>query len=213
MNNNFDGIIFDMDGILMDVSKSYREAIRLTASNFLKRKVKRTEVNKIKNRVGMNNDWVATYRLINNPSIPYENVKSYFQGLYLGNLKRKGLIENETLLISKKILNQIKNKYKKLAIATGRPRKEVQYVIKKNKLEGLFDCIVAMEDIVKGKPAPDILLAVIKKMKLKNTVYIGDSPSDIIAADKAGILSIYVGIQKIGSIRFSSVLQVIKYLL
>ena len=208
-----DGIIFDIDGVIVDDSQSYLETIRQTASYFLNREVTMKEVNIIKNQIGMNNDWDATYKLINNPRISYEAVKSYFQKLYLGNSKRKGLIENEQLLIPKTILKQLKKKYKKLAIATGRPRKEAQYVIKKNKLEGLFDCIIAMEDAVNGKPAPDILLAVIREMKFKNTVYIGDSPSDVIAADKAGIPSIYVGKQKIGSIRFSSVLQVIKYLL
>ena len=213
MKNNFDGIIFDMDGILVDVSKSYRKAIRLTSSYFLNREVKKEEVDIIKNKIGMNNDWDATYTLINNPRIPYEKVKSYFQKLYLGNSKRKGLIDNEPLLISKKILNQMRIKYNRLAIATGRPKKEAQYVIKKNKLDGLFDCIVAMEDIANGKPAPDMLLTVIKKMGFKNTVYIGDSPSDVIAADKAGIPSIYVGAQRIGSVRFSSILRVIKYLL
>lgn len=213
MRNNFDGIIFDMDGILVDVSKSYREAIRQTASFFLNREVKMSEVNEIKNTVGMNNDWDATYNLINNPDIPYETVKSYFQKLYLGNSERKGLIDNEPLLISKIIFNQLKIKYKRLAIGTGRPRKEAQYVIEKNKLSGIFDCIIAMEDVINGKPAPDILLAVIKIMRFKNTIYIGDSPSDVIAAEAAGIPSIYVGDQNIGSIRFRSVLQVVKYLL
>ncbi len=213
MKNNFDGIIFDMDGILVDVSKSYREAIRLTSSYFLNREVKKEEVDIIKNKIGMNNDWDATYKLINNPRIPNKKVKSYFQKLYLGYSKRKGLIDNEPVLISKAILKRLKEKYNKLAIATGRPRKEAQYVIEKNKLQGLFDCIVAMEDIINGKPEPDMLLAVIEKMKFKNTIYVGDSPSDVIAAEKARIPSIYVGKQKIGSKRFSSVLQVIKYLL
>ncbi|NCO88496.1 hypothetical protein AUK04_01315 [Candidatus Roizmanbacteria bacterium CG2_30_33_16] len=213
MKSNFDGIIFDMDGILVDVSKSYREAIRLTSSYFLNREVKKEEVDNIKNKIGMNNDWDATYALINKPSIAYEKVKSYFQKIYLGNSKRKGLIDNEPVLISKAILKQLKEKYKKLAIATGRPRKEAQYVIEKNKLQGLFDCIVAMEDIINGKPEPDMLLAVIEKMEFKNTIYVGDSPSDVISAKKARIPCIYVGKQKIGSKRFSSVLQVIKYLL
>jgi len=213
MKNNFDGLIFDIDGILADVSQSYREAIRQTVSFFLKREVKKEEVNEIKNRVGMNNDWDATYTLINNKDIPYEKVKAYFQKLYLGNRKGEGLIDNEPLLISRTILKRMKTKYKKMAIATGRPRNEALYFIKKNKLDGTFDCIVALEDVTNGKPAPDMLLSVIDKMELKNTVYIGDSPSDVIASEKAGIPCIYVGKQKIGSMRFSSVLQVIKYLL
>lgn len=213
MKSIYDGIIFDMDGILVDVSRSYREAIHQTASFFLNREVKMAEVNKIKNIVGMNNDWDAAYALINMPNIAYDTVRSYFQSLYLGNSKRKGLIINEKLLIPPKKLKKLKIKYSKLAIATGRPKKEAEYVISKNKLEGIFECLVAMEDVVKGKPAPDMLLAVIKKMELKNTVYIGDSLSDVIAAEAAGIQSIYVGNQQIGSIRFQSILQVIRYLL
>lgn len=209
----FDSIIFDIDGILVDVSKSYREAIRMTASYFLKRNVTIDEVSQIKNKVGMNNDWDASYALINNPDISYVAVKSYFQSLYLGSENKKGLIDNEQMLISKVQLQLLKKKYLKLSIATGRPREEINYVIKKNKLQNIFDCIVGMENVTKSKPAPDMILKVIKQLKLKQTVYIGDSPSDVIASEKAGIPCLYVGIQNIGTKRFDSALQVVKYLL
>lgn len=208
MNIKYDGLIFDMDGIIVDVSRSYREAIRQTAGYFLKRNVLMSEVNAIKNKVGMNNDWDATYVLINRPTIDYESVKAYFQKIYLDDL-----INNEKLLIPKQKLKQLKNKYKKLGIATGRPKAEAEYVIKKNRLEKIFDCIIAMEDVKNSKPSSDSLLAVIKKLKLKQTVYIGDSPSDVIAAKKAQIQSIFVGKQNIGTINFQSVLKVIQYLL
>jgi len=208
-----DGIIFDMDGILVDVSKSYREAIRQTASYFLNRKVDKKEVDKIKNKIGMNNDWDTTYSFINNPKISYQKVKSFFQKVYLGNSKRKGLIDNEPLLIPKQRLIKLKDKYKKLAIATGRPRSEAEYAIKKNNLQRIFDCIIAMEDVKNGKPSPEILFAVMKKTGLKKTIYIGDSPSDVAAAKNAGIPSIFVGKQKIGTMRFPNVLKVAEYLL
>ena len=208
MKTKYDGLIFDMDGVLVDVSRSYREAIRQTAEYFLKRNVLMSEVDLIKNKVGMNNDWDASYTLINKPEINYETVKDYFQKIYLG-----GLINNERLLISKQELQLLKNKYKKLGIATGRPKEEVKYVIKKNKLEKIFDCIITMEDVKNSKQSPDSLLAVIKKLKLKQTVYIGDSPSDVIAANKAQIPSIFVSKQNIGTINFKTILKVIQYLL
>lgn len=211
--NKLDGIIFDVDGVLVDVSKSYREVIRRTASYFLNREVSMSDVDKVKNQVGMNNDWKATYKLINNPTIPYEKVKSYFQSLYLGDVNGSKLIDNEELLISKKQLLKLKEKYKKLGIVTGRPRKEAEYVIQKNKLEKIFDCIIAMEDITDDKPSPDSILAVIKKLNLGQTVYIGDSLSDVVAAKSAGIPCLYIGNQNIGTKRFQSVLQVLNYLL
>ena len=213
MKTKYDGLIFDMDGILVDVSRSYREAIRRTAGYFLKRNVLMTEVDQIKNKVGMNNDWDATYALINKPALSYELVKSYFQKLYLGDDKNIGLINNEKLLISKQELQLLKNKYKKLGIATGRPKKETTYVVKKNKLEKIFDCIISLEDVINSKPSPDSLLAVIKKLDLKQTVYIGDSSSDVIAAERAKIPSIFVGKQNIGTVRFQTILEVIQYLL
>lgn len=209
---NYDGLIFDMDGILVDVSLSYRQAIKKTASFFLNRKVSFKEINEIKNIVGMNNDWDATYALINNKNIPYDKVKKYFQTLYLGTKTKKGLIDNEKLFITKKQLEQLKNKYKKIGIATGRPKKEALYVIKKNNLAKTFDCLIALEDVKNGKPEPDSINKVIKMLDLKNTVYIGDSPSDIIAAKAANIPSIFVGNQKIGTIQFKSIKEVLNYL-
>mgnify|MGYP001582420693 CR=1 FL=1 len=208
MNTKYDGLIFDMDGVLVDVSQSYREAIRQTAGYFLNGSVLMSEVDEIKNKIGMNNDWDASYALINKPGINYETVKDYFQKIYL-----EDLINNEKLLIPKQKLKQLKNKYKKLGIATGRPKEEAEYVIKKNRLENIFDCIIALEDVANSKPSPDSLLAVIKKLKLKQTVYIGDSPSDVIAARRAQIPSIFVGKQNIGTINFQTILKVIQYLL
>ncbi len=208
MNTKYDGLIFDMDGVLVNVTQSYREAIRQTAEYFLQRKVLIPEVEKIKNKPDMNNDWDATYMLINRQQLDYKTVKAYFQKIYLGEL-----IDKEKLLISKQILKRLKNKYKKIGIATGRPRQEAEYVIQKNNLGKIFDCIVAMEDVVNSKPAPDSLLAVIKMLNLKQAVYIGDSPSDVQAAEASGIPSIYVGNQNIGIIKFKSVLQVINFLL
>lgn len=208
-----DGIIFDIDGILVDVSKSYREAIRLTASYFLDRNVTKSEVDKIKSIVGMNNDWDAAYSLINQPELPYKDVRSYFQSIYLGTANNKGLIEKEKLLISYGQLSQLLKKYKQLAIASGRPKIEAEYVLKKNNINKFFEYIVAMEDVKKGKPAPDMILKIINKLNLKNTVYIGDSPSDVLASENANIKCLYVGEQKIGAKQFKSVKQLLKYLL
>jgi HAD superfamily hydrolase (TIGR01509 family) len=166
------------------------------------------EVDRIKNKVAMNNDWDATYVLINKSTIDYESVKDYFQKIYLG-----GLINKEKLLIPKQKLLLLKKKYKKLGIATGRPKEEADYVIQKNSLQGIFDCIIAMEDVENSKPSPDSIQAVIKKLNLKQTIYIGDSLNDVLAAKSANIPFIYVGKQNIGTIKFQNILKVIQYLL
>ena len=104
MKRPYKALLFDIDGVLIDVGKSYRVAIQQTASYFLKRPVSMQEVSDVKKKVGMNNDWDATYALINKKEIPYQIVKNIFQEKYLGKGKIKGLINNETLLITKKQL-------------------------------------------------------------------------------------------------------------
>ena len=69
MKNKFDCLIFDMDGVLVDVSRSYRKAIELTVNFYLTEKgnagkISQKEVNRIKNQPGFNNDWDAAYRLV-----------------------------------------------------------------------------------------------------------------------------------------------------
>jgi len=213
MKSNYDGLLFDMDGVLVDVTKSYRKAIQQTASYFLNRVVSMREVSKIKQRVGMNNDWDATYKLINNSTISYEDVKKVFQSIYWREGNIGGLINRETLLISKEQLIKLKITYKKLGIVTGRPKLEAQFVMERFNLGEIFDILIAKEDTKREKPFPDPIIRAIDLLKLKNTVYIGDSPSDVVAATAAKIPCIYVGKQNMGTIRFEEISQVINYLL
>ena len=213
MKQPYDALLFDMDGVLVDVTKSYRKVIQQTAGYFLKREVKMSEVNEIKKKVGMNNDWDATYALISDKTIPYRKVKGIFQKIYWGKEETNGLINDEQLLISKEQLLQLKERYIRLGIVTGRPKKEAQYVLDRFNLQKVFDVVIVKEDTKRGKPFPDPIQKAIKALKTKNTVYIGDSPSDVAAATAAKIPSIYIGNQNIGTIRFKTVSQIIKYLL
>ena len=52
--------LFDMDGVLVDVSKSYLVAIQKTVEFYLNMTVGLREIQKYKNRGGLNNDWDLT---------------------------------------------------------------------------------------------------------------------------------------------------------
>ncbi len=64
-----DGLIFDMDGVLVDVSRSYRFAIEKTVNYFLAKsginsKTSQEDINVMKEISGFNNDWDLSYELI-----------------------------------------------------------------------------------------------------------------------------------------------------
>jgi len=213
MKQLYDGLVFDMDGVLVDVTNSYRTSIKQTAEYFLKREVSIDEVKKVKDMVGMNNDWDATYTLINNKNLEYTQVKQVFQNYYLGTAESNGLIDNETLLVTRETLIKMKDVYKKLGIATGRPKEEALYVLRKFNLLDLFNSVVTKDDCVREKPYPEPILLAISEMNVNRPVYIGDSPSDVVASTAACIPCIYIGEQSIGTIRFQTMSQVITYLL
>ncbi|MBR5672745.1 MAG: hypothetical protein IKX02_04825, partial [Spirochaetales bacterium] len=67
-------LVFDMDGVLVDVSGSYREATRQAAYTFLKDcrggellpqpLFSLEELARVKQSGGLNNDWDMTHRII-----------------------------------------------------------------------------------------------------------------------------------------------------
>ena len=68
-------IVFDMDGVIIDVSGSYREAVRMAARLFLKGAASwenlpdplfsHADLSRVKQSGGLNNDWDLTFLIIN----------------------------------------------------------------------------------------------------------------------------------------------------
>ncbi len=192
-----DAILFDIDGVLVDVSKSYRLAIQKTAEKFLGRPVSKMEIDLIKSINGFNNDWDATYALVKGvkdrkevirESEEYAKIKKEFQRLYLGEF-----INNEKLLINASTLSQLKQSGLKLGIVTSRPRAEAVYALKSFMPEFFSEnSIIAQEDCKEEKPSPKPLLLAKERISAKNPIYVGDSINDEFAAKAAGMIFISV---------------------
>lgn len=178
-------LIFDIDGVLVDVSKSYRVAIKKTSEYFTKSNVGFEEIQKYKNRGGFNNDWDLTEAIIKSKgkNIDKKDIIKKFQGYY------SKLTNNEKWLLDKILLNVLSRRYN-LSILTGRLKKEAYYVLRKNKVKDYFTITVAMEDISKQKPNPDGLLKIIKKYNNKEAYYFGDTIDDVKAAISANAVPI-----------------------
>lgn len=212
MGANFDAVLFDMDGVLVDVSASYRVAIEKAANKYFQKtgmdcKILQADVSKIKSISGFNNDWDATYALVNaqksctraedakpltekeKKSPLYAELREFFQNFYLG-----GLMQKEKPLISTRTLNALCAAGLQMCLVTGRPRKEAQFAIENNKWEKYFPkgSIVALEDCEYEKPNPAPLLLAMKKLRAKNPIYVGDSISDVAACKSASLRCISV---------------------
>jgi HAD superfamily hydrolase (TIGR01548 family) len=187
-----DLIIFDMDGVLVDTSNSYRMAIKETYEHFAGKDISFDNIQKAKNKGGLNNDWDCTEYLLKDSGIDISRDKiiSKFQELYFDD-NGKGFILNENLLADPDFFKTLAKSYD-LAIFTGRPRQEAEFVLKKWNLENVFSILVAMEDVPDGfhKPDPCGIKQIQSIIPALNTYYLGDTPDDMISATKAGVKGI-----------------------
>jgi HAD superfamily phosphatase len=183
-------ILFDMDGVLVDVTSSYRRAIQETVRFFSGEEAYLEEIQTLKEKGGYNNDWDLTEAILigKGKSVPKTEIVEKFQELYHGTKDRVGFIESERWLLSSELLPRLKARYT-LGIVTGRPKEEAMFVLRKFNLEHLFDVIVAMEDYPpeRSKPNPYPINLALSRIGKMDAIYIGDSVDDMIAARRADV--------------------------
>lgn len=189
---NLEAILFDMDGVLVDVSNSYRVAIQKTVRYFTHEKIDVGEITTLKNAGGYNNDWRLTEAILESRGkhVDFSVIVDMFQTFYLGK-DWNGLIRNETWQLNGGALDELSREYK-LGIVTGRPRKEAEYVLRRFGVEDYFQVVIALEDIPpeKEKPHPYGILKAMKVLNVSRAVYIGDTVDDMRAAVSARLVPI-----------------------
>ena len=78
-------LVFDMDGVLVDVTDSYRETVVLTVAHFSGKTISRELIQDYKNQGGWNNDWALSQKICADlgVEVPYSDVVKYFNHLFL----------------------------------------------------------------------------------------------------------------------------------
>ncbi len=191
-------LVFDMDGVLVDVSESYRETIQRTVEHFTGTRIARELIQEYKNRGGFNDDWKLSHRLIADlgGAAAYRDVVDYFQAIFHGN-GSDGLILRERWLAAAGLFERLSRSYT-LAVFTGRLNWEAQVTLKRFAPD-LFAPIVGADDVVNTKPAPDGLLKVLRMIPHEQVWYIGDTVDDARSAGAAKVP--FVGIASASSPR------------
>jgi HAD superfamily phosphatase len=176
-------LIFDMDGVLVDVTESYRETIAATVEHYTGARPTNEQIQQFKNQGGFNDDWRLSHYIITGVGIdvPFEEMKAYFQELFLG-----GLILREKWIARPGVLEKLGEQFR-LAVFTGRPREEAAITLQRFAPDLTFYPIVAMEDVEKPKPAPDGLLRIAGANPGTKLIYVGDSIDDARSARAAKI--------------------------
>ena len=180
-------IVFDMDGVLAEVTESYRQAIVQTVEYFTGQRVERELVQKYKNAGGWNNDWALSQRICADlgTEVDYGTVVDYFNRIFLGT-NGDGLIRRESWIPQAGLLERLSGK-SGLAVFTGRLRYELDITLNRFAPELRFDPIICADHVVRGKPAPDGLLAIQRMKPGRKLLFVGDTIDDARSAGAAGV--------------------------
>jgi HAD superfamily phosphatase len=176
-----------MDGVLAEVTESYREAIVQTVEHFTGKHIARDLIQDYKNQGGWNNDWALSQKIAADlgVEIPYNVVIDYFNEIFIGK-NGDGLIQREQWFPQPGLLERLRQRFA-LAIFTGRLQYEAEITLKRFAPDCPFDPLLCAEHVTKSKPAPDGLLAIQRLNPGRKLWYVGDTVDDARSARAAGV--------------------------
>ncbi|MBK8481110.1 MAG: TIGR01548 family HAD-type hydrolase [Proteobacteria bacterium] len=180
-------LLFDLDGVLADVSRSYRRAILDTGATY-GITISAEQVRAAKAAGHANNDWELTWRLLGAAGVEATQaaVTARFEALYQGTADAPGLRQSETLLVARAWLEQLAARLP-LGLVTGRPRRDTERFLAQHGITGVFRTLVCMED-APAKPDPAPVRLALRALEATTAWFIGDTPDDVRAALAAGVL-------------------------
>jgi HAD superfamily phosphatase len=195
-------LVFDMDGVLVDVTESYRETICRTVQHFTGREIPRSLIQEYKNQGGWNDDWQLSHELVTRAGVAatFEDVKTYFQAIFHGN-GQDGLMLREEWMARPGLLERLAETYC-LAVFTGRERWEAELTLKRFAPHLVFSPIIGMHEVPRRKPHPDGLLDILKLATGGKVWYVGDTVDDARCARAAGVpfIGIAAGNQELAAL-------------
>ncbi len=203
--------IFDIDGVVRDVSGSYRRAIADTVEAFTNQHFRPTiqDIDELKAEGVWNNDWKASEELVyryletqgqKRTDYPqdYEAIIRFFQQKYRGD-NFDGYIQDEPILMDLSYLETLTKNQIGWGFFSGATRGSAQFILER-RIGIPSPVLVAMED-APGKPDPTGLFQTIhliqtgiesRNPNLKvdwsgvPVCYVGDTTADLQTAINAG---------------------------
>ncbi len=180
-------IVFDVDGVLAEVSESYREGVVQTVEHFTGKRITRELVQDYKNAGGYNNDWLLSQKIASDlgVEVPYQTVVDEFNRRFFGT-DNDGLISREGWFPKPGLLEQLSRQYE-LALFTGRLQEELDITLKRFAPNILFHPVICAEHVKEGKPSPEGLDLIRSLKPGRAMFYVGDTVDDARAARAAGV--------------------------
>ncbi|MDO8749390.1 MAG: HAD family hydrolase [Candidatus Omnitrophota bacterium] len=178
-------VIFDLDGTLVDAYEAITQSVNFTLK---KLGYEEAPAKRIRLAVG----W-GDRKLLG----AFIEEKDLNPALVIYRGHHRIALTKYTKLLSgaKELLEYLKQRDFKTAIASNRPTEFTHIILRCLDLRKYFDYVLCADKLPEGKPHPEILLRIMKKLKIKpeQVMYVGDMTIDVETARNAGVIAIAVG--------------------
>ena len=198
-------LLFDIDGVIRDVSGSYRLAIQETVNHFCSWRPTLSEIDELKTEGLWNNDWDASLELIKRylkknkkqKFIPaFIDLVKVFNSFYFGGDPNAdcnewtGLIKNEPLLVSRDFFNELTKEGFIWGFVSGAETPSAKFLLE-NRLSLKDPPLLAMGD-APDKPDPSGFLKLAAQLTgcslgdgIAPIAYLGDTVADVLTIKNA----------------------------
>ena len=179
------GVIFDLDGVLIDSEglyyRAYTEVLKPYGVTVTQREYEEYWIAQ-----GIGPEYIVEK---NNLSVAPDTLRKLRSPIFLK------LLETEVTLMPyvEETLTHLSGHFG-LTVATNSNREHLDFVLKRCGIDRFFDRTIARQDYEKAKPEPDAFLAAAKKLGLarERCVVVEDTYRGVTAAAQAGIACIAV---------------------
>jgi HAD superfamily hydrolase (TIGR01548 family) len=181
-------LIFDVDGVLVDVRGSFWLSALETMRYLTGKPVTWSELHKWKSKPGNNDDWNMVSNWATAVGVPttYEEARAAFQQFYWGKNGKAGNVRKEKLVVTPRQIESWARRFE-LNLFTGRTRQEFSYTFDRWPATRRFRTVITMDDVKRKKPHPDGLLKILGRRDPGTALYVGDNVDDALAARDAHV--------------------------
>jgi HAD superfamily hydrolase (TIGR01509 family) len=190
------GIIFDLDGVLIDSMPAHYKAWQIAFKEVSDIDVDERTIYLLEGMRGI--DLVKKVFELKNYYSGNNNSKQRTadQASQRKNEIFRDILQSSPPRAYEGVRNLIMNLYDncKKAVVSGSTREDVETILDKNFGKDLFNVIITADDIKKGKPDPSSFLVALHRMDLRKSeaIVVENAPLGVQAANNAGIQCIVV---------------------